>query len=141
MIKGGCLCGKIQFVVDGPILGMVNCHCSDCRKAYGSAFGTEALCEKDDFRYVKGEALISSYKQSERITREFCGVCESPLPLRQDWYPQIGIPGGLLDDDPQVIPSQHIFVGDKAPWWEITDDKPQHEAYPPGVDPTIIAEL
>jgi hypothetical protein len=27
-------------------------------------------------------------------------------------------------------PTQHIFVGSKAPWFTITDDLPQHEAFP-----------
>ena len=33
---------------------------------------------------------------------------------------------GTLDDDPGVRPVDHIFVGSKAPWYEITDDLPQH---------------
>lgn len=135
MVKGSCLCGQVQFEVDGPFFGMVNCHCSDCRKVYGSAFGTEAVCAKEHFRYVRGEDLINSYKQSERMTREFCRVCGSPLPLRQDAYPHVGIPGGTLDDDPGVTPKHHIFVGDKASWWDITDDLPRHDTFPPGADP------
>lgn len=130
MIKGSCLCGGVMFTVDGPIFGMGNCHCSNCRKAYGSAFGTIAVCKKDDFKYVQGEDLIASFKQSERITRYFCKVCGSPLPLKEDWDSRVGIPGGLLDDDPKIKPSQHIFVSDKAPWWDITDDKPQHAEWP-----------
>lgn len=26
-----------------------------------------------------------------------------------------------------AFPSEHIYVGSKAPWFEITDDLPQHE--------------
>jgi hypothetical protein len=40
------------------------------------------------------------------------------------------IPAGSLDDDPGMRPEMHIFVGSKADWHEITDDLPQHEAYP-----------
>jgi hypothetical protein len=32
---------------------------------------------------------------------------------------------GTLDEDPGVRPSLHIWVGSKAPWFEITDDVPQ----------------
>jgi hypothetical protein len=32
MVVGSCLCGGVRFEVDGPISGMGNCHCSDCRK-------------------------------------------------------------------------------------------------------------
>ena len=40
-------------------------------------------------------------------------------------------PAGCLDGDPQVRPSLHIFTADKAPWYSIADDLPQHQAYPP----------
>jgi hypothetical protein len=36
------------------------------------------------------------------------------------------LPLGTLDDDPGVRPSAHVWVSSKAPWWEITDDLPQH---------------
>ena len=127
MIRGSCLCGHVAFAVDGPIIGMGNCHCSNCRKAYGAAFGSVAVCAKEDFRYLRGEEQITSYRQSDRITRYFCKICGSSLPLVEDWDNRVGIPGGLLDDDPKVRPSQHIFVGDKAPWWDINDDNPQHD--------------
>jgi hypothetical protein len=38
---------------------------------------------------------------------------------------------GGVDGDPGGRPSGHIFVGSKAPWYEIADDLPQHEEYPP----------
>ena len=136
MIKGTCLCRQVGFVVRGPITGMVNCHCTECRKNYGSAFGTVAVCKKDDFHYIKGQKLISSYKQTERVTRYFCKSCGSPLPLAEDWDPLVGIPAGLLDDDPGITPSSHIFVNYKAPWWKITDDKPQYKEWPPGQEPS-----
>jgi len=30
-----------------------------------------------------------------------------------------------LVDEPSLRPTKHIFVGSKAPWFEITDDLPQ----------------
>ena len=36
---------------------------------------------------------------------------------------------GSLVDAPAIRPSEHIFVGSKAPWYEITDDLPQNEEY------------
>ena len=40
---------------------------------------------------------------------------------------------GILDDDPGVRPAEHVFVGEKALWFEITDDFPQHEKLPLGI--------
>jgi hypothetical protein len=45
------------------------------------------------------------------------------------------VPAGSLDDDPGARGKIHIFVGSKASWYEIADDLPQHDAYPPGPYP------
>ncbi len=37
---------------------------------------------------------------------------------------------GALDDDIDQRPIDHIFVGSKAPWYEIADDLPQFEQGP-----------
>jgi hypothetical protein len=34
---------------------------------------------------------------------------------------------GSLIDDPSIRPTEHIHVGSKAPWFEITDDLPQND--------------
>jgi hypothetical protein len=36
---------------------------------------------------------------------------------------------GSLVDAPGIRPTHHIFVGSKAPWFQITDDLPQFEEY------------
>jgi len=43
---------------------------------------------------------------------------------------ELGIALGTLDDDPGIRPERHIYVGSKAPWFEITDDLPQHDELP-----------
>jgi hypothetical protein len=40
------------------------------------------------------------------------------------------VPYGRLIDDPALRPMAHMFVGSKAPWYEISDDLPRHEEYP-----------
>ncbi|MGL4490171.1 MAG: GFA family protein, partial [Rhizobiaceae bacterium] len=37
---------------------------------------------------------------------------------------------GTLIDDPSIRPREHIFVGSKAPWYDILDDLPQYDALP-----------
>ena len=134
MIHGSCLCRKVRFRVDGPVRALSHCHCSQCRKAYGSAFGTIAVVEARHFSYLAGADFIASYRQSERMTRYFCRNCGSKLPIAESWDPLVGIPAGLLEGDLGQTPSTHIFVGSKAPWWEITDSAPQYSEWKPGED-------
>ena len=58
--------------------------------------------------------------------RGFCGVCGSPIVNRRDGVQELGIALGGLDDDPGVRPERHFYVVGKAPWFEITDNLPQH---------------
>lgn len=140
MIRGGCLCGRVTFLISGAIREISNCHCSQCRKSYGTAFGSIAVCAFEDFEYLTGMELISSYAQTPNVTRRFCSNCGSNLPISEHGDPFVGIPAGLLDDDPGVKSSEHIFVGSKAPWWDITDDAPQYtEASPSSSDKRAIA--
>jgi len=37
MINGRCLCGKVSYQYQGEIEEIALCHCSQCRKAQGSA--------------------------------------------------------------------------------------------------------
>ena len=73
--------------------------------------------------------------------RGFCRVCGSPIvnkfdersrsaAFRPAAVSECGIALATLDDDPDVRPGSHIFVADKAPWFEITDGLPQHQGVP-----------
>ena len=41
------------------------------------------------------------------------------------------VPAGSLDTDPGIRPMAHIFVANKAPWFDITDTLPQFAQMPP----------
>lgn len=130
-IQGSCLCGRVAFAIDGDAVAMNSCHCSKCRKAYASAFGTILVVERKSFSYLRGEECLRNFQSSERVNRPFCGECGSRLPIVEEWDPLVGIPAGLLDGDPGIQNEAHIFVADKAPWLEVIDDSPQHATWPP----------
>ena len=35
-VKGGCLCGSVQYEVTGETKRFYHCHCERCRKATGT---------------------------------------------------------------------------------------------------------
>ena len=128
MIRGSCLCGGIKYEIDGPLRNALYCHCSMCRKFHGSAFLARVAVPKSSFRFLQGEALLTSYRSSPDTVKRFCKVCGSPRVNSWDPEPDMyGLAMGSLDDDPGIRPSCHIFVGSKAPWHEITDNLPRFE--------------
>ena len=132
MIKGHCECGKVTFEVDGEILDFSHCHCSQCRRLHGAAYGTFAGVARDQFRYATGEDDITVYASSAKNDRVFCSVCGSTImvdPKRDPKYLYLSM--SAIEGDPPLPDGYHIYVGSKAPWHEITDDLPQHEGDAP----------
>ncbi len=133
MVESSCLCGAIAWSIDGEF-AMTHCHCSMCRKLHGSAFASFIRCKASGFRWLRGDEKAAAYESSPGAPRRYCPVCGSVVPTVTPGAESVFVPAGNLDGDPGVRPAAHIFVGSKAPWYEIADDLTQHEAYPPGVD-------
>jgi hypothetical protein len=132
-VRGSCLCGQVVYEIDGAIDLIRHCHCSRCRRARGAAHATNGFVDPARFRYLRGESLLESFKvpDAERFRQTFCRECGSPMPGVIRNRPYIVIPMGGIEGDPGARPREHIFVGSKAPWDEITDSLPQHAEYAP----------
>ena len=127
MLQGSCLCGGVRYEIRGEVGPSLHCHCTQCRKASGASFTTNASVAADDFQFVEGESLVGQFESSPGQFRCFCTRCGSPLIKRIEAKPdEVRLRLGTLDADPGTRPAAHIFVGFKAPWTSITDDLPQH---------------
>jgi hypothetical protein len=58
-----------------------------------------------------------------------CATCGSLLYSVVRGGEWVHVTLGTLVDAPTIRPSAHIFVGSKAPWFEITDDLPQYQEF------------
>ena len=136
MLTGSCLCGEVRYAIDGKLGPAGFCHCSQCRKANGSAFAANAPVRTKYFRFLSGEDAIREYESSPEKFRAFCSRCGSPIYSRRASEPDLRrIRLGSLDADPERRPLAHFWVGSKAPWFEISDGLPQFEAgVPTGAD-------
>jgi len=132
MAKGRCLCGALNYELDGPFVAMMHCHCSMCRKQHGTGFATFAIAPIAGFRWISGEDRLVRYQSSPKGMRSFCGVCGSAGPAAMPEHGVAAAPAACLEGELGVKPQSHIFVGSKAPWYAITDALPQHASYPPG---------
>jgi hypothetical protein len=132
VLHGRCLCEGVRFEVAGELGPLGFCHCSQCRRAGGGAFGANADAKASEFRLTEGRELVREYESSPGNFRAFCGRCGSPVYKRVEARPEVvRVRLGLLVEDPGVRPRAHVFVADKAPWYEITDSLPQFEGRVP----------
>src|SRR5574342_953270 len=88
MLKGSCLCGGIRYEIDAELTAVSNCHCRQCRKASGAAFGTGATIPTASFRFIAGEELLEAWESSPGKRRCFCRRCGSPILKRNDARPE-----------------------------------------------------
>ena len=129
VLVGKCECGAVRYRVADAFLYAANCHCSRCRAATGTAFKAFAGIEREKLELTDGsDRLLIVGEQDLNDTR--CGACGSLLfsVVRDGAYVHVAL--GSLVDAPTIRPTEHIFVGSKAPWFEITDELPQFEEYP-----------
>jgi hypothetical protein len=128
LLVGRCECGVVSYRVADAFLYASNCHCSRCRAATGSAFKPFAGIERDQLELTSGaNGLLIVGDDDLNDTR--CAACGSLLfsVVRDGAYVHVAL--GSLRDAPSMRPTKHIFVGSKAPWFEITDDLPQFEEH------------
>ena len=64
MLTGRCLCGDVRFEIDGELGPAVECHCSMCRRASGTAFAVNATVDAAGFRITAGGVAIREYESS-----------------------------------------------------------------------------
>jgi hypothetical protein len=101
-----------------------------CRRIHGAAFGTYGAVSCGDFSWTAGEAQVRAYRSSDQMERTFCPECGSTLQAHLAVEPdEIYVALGTVDGDPGCRPDAHIFVGSKAPWYEITDDLVQFDTW------------
>ncbi len=132
MYTGGCLCGSVRFEISGPIRDIVYCHCSQCRKAQGSAFATNGIVEAADFHVLTGAASLTGYESAPGQTKFFFKICGSPIMSRSTQnLEQVRVRIGTIDSDIVERPVAHIFAPSKANWEEIASGLPQYERYEP----------
>jgi hypothetical protein len=122
------MCGTVEYEVADAFTYAGNCHCSLCRQATGAAFKSFAGIERDKLKVTKGKSKLMRFGNAKNNDTR-CMVCGSFLysVVRDGAYVHVAM--GTLVDTPTLRPTEHIFVGSKAPWFEITDDLPQYDRY------------
>lgn len=130
---GGCLCGGVRYEVDGPLAPVQLCHCGQCRKAQGGAFGANVPVAAAAFRLTAGEDLLREFRASPGKRRVFCATCGSPLFSQRDAAPEaLRLRAGTLDGDGAgLVVGFHIQAASKAAWWPIDDGRPAHAGEEP----------
>ena len=131
VLTGRCMCGAVSFTVPRDGAGVADlCHCSQCRRWSGHAWGAiDVLYSALDI--TSGGDRLKWFRASSDAQRGFCAECGSPLFWHGDkldaYKDRIGVSLGALDSPTGLSLEKHIFVADKGDYYEIADGLPQKE--------------
>jgi len=132
-LAGRCLCGAVRYRVrPGFRMRPYACHCHDCQRRTGSAFGIQLAVAEADLD-VEGEVLEGRHVQpSGAVAGIFaCSACLTRLWTSNDRRPGIvNLRAGTLDDSPTLEPAAHFWTSSKQPWIALPADVPALAAQP-----------
>lgn len=130
VLTGGCLCGAVRYRYEGEVRGASYCHCADCRRVSGSAFGVSVPVDAGGFQITTGEpkGFTKAGDSGRSVTRYFCSNCGSPLFTVPPLDPDIRfIKAGSLDDPSVVQPSRQSWTRSRVAWAVIDPNLPAYE--------------
>jgi hypothetical protein len=113
--KAACCCGFSSIEVSGdPTLNGV-CHCNNCKRRTGSAFGWQAYFP--DTQVVSKQGEFSQYRIRNEQERSFCVRCGTTLFWTSAFMPgQTGVAAGAFTDATLTAPSLEATSNGRCGW-------------------------
>src|ERR1700722_1871495 len=123
-LNGGCLCGKVRYSARAEPALVAVCHCKNCQKQAGTAFGTIVGIPKSALS-IKGQ-LKTFHDTGDtthlEVNRNFCPECGSPITTDAAAMPEMTfIKAGSLDDTSWLDPKMHLFCDSAQSWVPIAE--------------------
>ena len=129
-MRGKCLCGTIEFELNGDVPNLYQCHCSLCRKVTGAAANAAFRIAADQFAWISGSVQIREFVTESGFKSHFCTSCGSPVPNLTSNDSAYWIPAGLLEDSSELELVAHLYVASRAAWDVIADVGEQFDEMP-----------
>jgi hypothetical protein len=122
---GGCQCGRVRYRVTGQPIAVSVCHCKECQRQSGSAFGMSMIVEAEHFHVETG--TLKEFERSSESGRSvrcaFCPECGTRIYHVPSYIENvINVKPGTLDDTSGLQPTRQIWVQSAQKWVPLRDD-------------------
>ncbi len=131
--EGGCQCGAVRYRLEGEPVALIACHCTECQRQSGSAFGMSLIVPKDAFQLLSGELkrFTRTADSGRSVECAFCPACGTRIyhepTSRKD---TLNIKPGTLDGTSWLSPALHVWTKRKQPWVPIPEGVRSFEGQP-----------
>ncbi len=121
--SASCLCGAVRFRFVGEPLAFYQCHCTDCQKQTGSAFGLSLVASAEHVVLISGQPREFRVSMPDgRVKRgRFCSECAARVWGEPIKWPQLRVlrPGTFQASLP-FEPVGDIWTSSAQPWVALT---------------------
>ena len=121
-----CSCGSLRAEVTGEPAALGVCHCLDCQRRSGSAFGVGTFFPKDQVRTEgPSKVYVRGSDSGRKLELHFCSNCGSTVFWYAEFVPDlIGIAFGAFADPSMPRPTLSVWETTGHPW--VTFDHELH---------------
>jgi hypothetical protein len=123
--EAACHCGQLRLEVDGDPFVVSICHCLDCQRRTGSAFGMQAAFQPDRVKVVgrfNDFARISDEEDRKEHVFHFCPDCGSQVFYTEPTEPDvIVISVGAFADPAFPPPTESSYDHRRHEWVALPD--------------------
>jgi hypothetical protein len=119
-----CCCGSLRLVAPGDPTLVAACHCTECQRRTGAAFGVAAYFEKSQ---VKPEGTYKIYtrdgQEGRKVRIHFCPEYGTSVYWDADFLPtHIGVAVGTFLDPSFPAPTRSVWEQSRYPWVNFNHD-------------------
>ena len=120
LYRGECQCGNVTYDIKNAPQTVHACHCKDCQKRSGSAFGISMVVAKDDIIII---GKLSSFERvadsGYKLVQFFCSHCGNPIYCEVERRPNaIVLFPGTLEDTNWFRLERMIWTCNAQSWYE-----------------------
>ncbi len=132
-LNGGCQCGAVRYRIEGDPISLVACHCKECQRQSGSAFGMSLTVRTTDFKLTGDVTIYRRTADSGKyVNCAFCPTCGTRVyhePERMNGL-AVNVRAGTLDDTSALEPVAHAWTRSKQTWFVLPNGVTQFDKQP-----------
>jgi hypothetical protein len=120
---GGCQCGSVRYVLTTEPIRLVACHCRECQRQSGSAFGLSMLVTKESLTVTGLTKQFTRIADSgNEVAGVFCPECGARIyNAPKSAQDALSLRPGTLDDTNWLRPGYFIWMKSAQGWVPVPD--------------------
>jgi hypothetical protein len=121
--EGGCPCGAVRYLVDGPLRDVLVCHCDDCVETVGHPWAATAAYRRDlVLQESEGLRWRRAPTSDNNASRGRCYRCATTVFWDAPGRDTVSFGVDTLDAPPALVVGGHIWI-EQDPGWVLDDDE------------------